>query len=314
MRVDQPSQPGYRPQDTGDAAVPTVWDAGIVRVTCQANAIFVGDWHDALEEIRDALPDRLRRQRPGLGERSSHLRVCEAPRAVTRPTAPLRWRGSQYTKDVEVVFDGGDARVGAVPDDLASSIDLVLAFRLACGHDGFPHRRVDGVRRHERELHHVERDAVHGAALLESRQAFDAPRAGGVFIIRITADVFDAMTLEEHQRPVVGRRALATEDHPRTGGLRRRGRGTNRESGGDRQRTGKQRTARDPGHGEIMPRAGPPRCRDRRAQRLETTGFSSSAQASRGDSLCRRRPRVRRVSALPDRLDREIAIGDQIDR
>ena len=125
-------------------------------------------------------------------------------------------------------------------------LDFALTLGILSEHDGlaesghepgvhFVLRRhvVDRRRRQHRELDHVERHALRGAAIAQSRQRLDRPARRIRAVLRVSTDVVDAVALEMLQATKIGGTALTPEyGAGRTPGWRRLGaRGSARSYG-----------------------------------------------------------------------------------
>ena len=125
-------------------------------------------------------------------------------------SAVVRRTPSRFT----LYLIAGIPAAAAAADDLAGLVDLLLALGLAAEHDALARRFLDRVRRHERELHHLERDAVRVAPIAQLLQGVGGPARSVLLVGRVATNVVYGVALEEHQRPVVRGRALTADDHP----------------------------------------------------------------------------------------------------
>ena len=193
--------------------------AWILWVAGDAHLVLFRHWNDALQEIGDSLPVRVRIDAPGNRQRRILPGVGVDERAVSSAPAPKRRLRPRHADEREVVLHRRDARARGVPDHLADPIELLFAVGFLREQDGGALASRDLVRA-ERERHHVERDAVRFDALLESRQSLDRPSLVETRRRQTAADVIDAEP-GERAKDRVRVAVLRPDLHPRPRRLRR---------------------------------------------------------------------------------------------
>ena len=77
---------------------------GVLRMTGHANLVLVGDGDDALEEVRDALPEGVGVDHAGLCERSVGMCLGELPLVVHSIAAALHAAGTRSTPRMLMLY------------------------------------------------------------------------------------------------------------------------------------------------------------------------------------------------------------------
>src|SRR4051812_44021381 len=92
-----------------------------------ADLVFLGNRYDALEEVGNPLPVRVRVYLPGNGQRRILLGALVDELAVARSSASRRGAAARDADDREVVLDLHDAGARAVANHLADVVDVAIA-------------------------------------------------------------------------------------------------------------------------------------------------------------------------------------------
>jgi len=178
-----------------------------------SDLVFVADWNDALQEIRDPLPGDIGRDFPGPGQRRLLASIGQPPCAIAR-TAPAGCRPApQDAQNTHVVLESRYPGLGAGRDYRLNLFDVAIALGTFPQHDRAVRLAVDMARRQEWQGHHVQRYAVFLTKVARPPQIVGGPGPSGARGRRVAADVIDAMPLQILQHPGGGGPLLSSHVH-----------------------------------------------------------------------------------------------------
>ncbi len=137
----------------------------------------------------------------------------ELPGAVHRIAAPGRASGANHPQDAHVVFDGGDARLGAVPDHGLQRLDIAIPFGTLRQHDRGVFFAIDVTRLQERRGGAIDADAAAAGEIDHAVQLFDRRVDTISRDLWVTADVAYAVACQVFEVGFVGGSRLVTQLH-----------------------------------------------------------------------------------------------------
>ena len=143
------------------------------------------------------------------------MRVGELPGAVHGIAAARGASGADDTQDAHVVFNGGDACLGAVFDHGLEGFDVAVALRTLRQHDGRMLFFIDvtGLQKWGRGA--VDADAALGGEVDHALQFVDGGVEAVAFDLRIAADIAYAVAGQVFEVGFVGGSGLIPYLHER---------------------------------------------------------------------------------------------------